>query len=128
MWSLGCILYELLTGNILFDIDDIDEYKENQTRIHLYYIINTCGMLPQHMIEKSNNIIFFTKDLKYIKCNHEFDTLKSIIKQIKKICVKKNIENEYEILLLDFILQLLAIDPQDRISSESALQHPIFKF
>jgi len=40
IWALGCTFYELLTGEILFDPDDLDNNEEYN---HLKLIIELCG-------------------------------------------------------------------------------------
>ena len=42
MWSLGCIVYELITGSPLFPAHDENELLE--------YFVVTIGNLPPHMI------------------------------------------------------------------------------
>lgn len=48
VWSLGCIAYELVSGELLFDCDSDSEmeYQEN----HLANIVETVGTLPEYMI------------------------------------------------------------------------------
>jgi len=43
MWSLGCILYELIIGQPLFPAKDENELME--------YVIITVGEFPQYMLE-----------------------------------------------------------------------------
>lgn len=122
MWSLGCTIYELLTGDILFDPDDNDIDRE-----HLYLITKSLGSIPQHMINmcKSKDL-FFTKDkrirsFKNIKYTSLIDKIMASI-DIEDTTDKKNTI----ILLLDLMMKLLVIDPEKRMSSEQAQKHQVF--
>ena len=55
MWSVGCVLYEMITGVPLFPA-----YDENEL---LEYFIITVGDIPQFMINQSKKYKqFFKKD------------------------------------------------------------------
>jgi len=45
MWSLGCILYELITGSPLFPAKDENELME--------YFIITIGEFPDYMLSQA---------------------------------------------------------------------------
>lgn len=51
IWSVGCIMHELLTGQILFDPGE-DEYL-NTDHYHLLMIEQICGKIPNELIEQS---------------------------------------------------------------------------
>ena len=63
MWSLGCILAEIYTGNVLFQNDSIQSM--------LARIIGICGPIPNWMYEKGKLVNdFFTKEkLLYMEPN-----------------------------------------------------------
>ena len=46
MWSIGCILYELYSGEILFPTHDDEE--------HLCLIEKLCGVFPSRMIDNGD--------------------------------------------------------------------------
>lgn len=51
VWSIGCIIYELLTGKVLFNpIKD----RNCRNRNHLYDFYCIFGPIPNNVIEKSN--------------------------------------------------------------------------
>lgn len=51
IWSLGCIIYELLTGEYLFDIDRELSYND-KNRQHLAQIEEMFGKIPQDLVLK----------------------------------------------------------------------------
>jgi serine/threonine-protein kinase SRPK3 len=60
LWALGCTLYELVMGKILFDPDKLDI---DDKRYMLSKIYNTIGPLPDELIDKSPlKQVFFTND------------------------------------------------------------------
>lgn len=107
MWALGCTLYELLMGSVLFDPDDV---KSMQNRYHLFKIINYLGDIPYNMKKASKMYdVYFRTD--------------GIIKGITYInypliweeFIKKNTDK-----LLPVLLKLLKTDPSKRIDCSTA--------
>ena len=70
-WSLGCTLYELITGVVLFNPFDetlIDEYDDIEDINLMYLITSTIGMPPIDFINKSKVAdVIFTFDRKAIR-------------------------------------------------------------
>lgn len=55
IWSLGCIMSELFTGNVLFQNDSIQSY--------LAKILGICGPFPEYIFTKGKNSNeYFTKE------------------------------------------------------------------
>ncbi len=67
IWSLGCTIYELITGEILFDPDENNKFS-NTTLNHLYLIDKFCGKLPIDLFKESKyyNNYFKKKKLREI--------------------------------------------------------------
>jgi serine/threonine-protein kinase SRPK1 len=126
MWALGCILYEFLTGRILFDPDDFDG---NEDRYHLYLITKYLGSIPEDMINNSRyKDILFSQDAKRIKGfrNIEFCNIEEKIKgYIEKRYSPEIYENSSTVTsLCDFIKKCLVFN--DRITASESLNLPIF--
>lgn len=116
IWSLGCLLYELITDSILYNPSN-----ENINQEHLMLIIQSVGVIPKYMIDKSPiKDIYFTHDykLKY-KDVIIYDSI------IKKLLNHRTRDTKY-IYLIDLLMKMLIIDPNKRISSDNALKHPLF--
>ena len=98
IWSFGCILYELITGNILF--------KGGQ-----------CGDLScyEELSRKPYNIK-----------GGMFDLIEENVKTMraeKRLAIEIRIRN-YDTKLLDLFQQCMKINKDDRITAEEALKHP----
>lgn len=119
MWSLGCTLYELLTGKILFNPDDYD--ASNIDKHQLYLIVKRLGMIPKHMIEKCpKRELFFSSDRKSVRGykNVQYESL------VSELLTKETRKNKKYVQLIDLIVKLLKIDPEKRISSKEVMTHP----
>lgn len=61
MWSVGCMMYELATGEILFDPHRQPGFSTD--RHHLYDIIRFLGRVPSDLLKKSKKYdVFFRRD------------------------------------------------------------------
>ena len=120
IWALGCTIYEMLTGEILFDADD---FEGNQRRHHFYLIAQKLGLPTLEFLEKSHQKdIFFTTDMKRIK-GYNIDTLSCN----NDICEKLSpyVPEDQRLLFFDFIGKIFTYEP--RPSADELLEHDIFR-
>lgn len=105
IWAIGCTLYELITGNVLFDPDEV-KYMKN--RYHLSKIIMYLGDIPGYMKDKSP-----MRDV-YFKVN-------GLIKGVDSISITTlwNNINKNEVVT-ELLLNLLELDPKKRITAVEA--------
>ena len=110
IWSLGCVLYELLTGDILFDPHKTDDHSVDFN--HVYTLYQLCGDIPDWMIvNSSRKNEFFDKKNKFIKSKPQIWPLCDVIKEYWQ-------DNKLNTSNLDKISKilntLLCIDPKQR--------------
>jgi len=134
IWSLGCILLELHTGEPLFP--GSNEYDQ------MMKIISLLGLPPVHMIESSSKAKkFFNK--KYDDVTHKFiyevkEPKKVVPRDLSTILgvssggpggrrIGESGHSYYDYLKFkDLIYNMLLYDPHKRISIVNALQHSFF--
>ena len=119
IWSIACIIYELLTGDILFDPDKDKEF--NRKTQHIYWMMELLGDLPEWMIRESpKKKEFFEKIgkhkyvLKGVK-NIERYPLKDLLSEIKNI--DKDDLND----LQELMEGMLQYDPRYRFTIDKCI-------
>mmetsp|Transcript_24378 Transcript_24378/g.38333 ORF Transcript_24378/g.38333 Transcript_24378/m.38333 type:complete len:206 (+) Transcript_24378:226-843(+) len=115
MWSLGCILAELWTGKVLFQNDSLSTL--------LARVVGILGGIDEQLLLQGRYTHrFFTKHkILYDRLSDDERSLVYIFP--KRTTLKHRLGTEDE-LFIDFIRQLLQVDPSKRLSAERALQHP----
>ena len=100
IWSIGCMIYELYTGDILFDPDKDKDFSRDFH--HLFLIEEICGEFPKQMIKKSPRNKEFFKNYK-LNCKK-----KSNMINIESL-IKKN--DKLSNLIIMILKNCLKIDP-----------------
>lgn len=143
MWSLGCILAEMHTGEPLFSgADDYDQIKK---------IVTCLGMVPNEMLDKSNvKQRFFLKvggvwKLRQAKEGNAKDDEVNEIGNVDPVAVlsesvvagrlqKKKFPQSEEYnsaenhrLFIDLISKMLVFQPEQRLNPLDALRHPFLQ-
>lgn len=122
MWYVGCVLYELFTGDMLF--------KTHENLEHLAMMEKALGDLLSQLIEKASPAVqaYFGEEGKVrfpppqamasdMECFEEVRRLEEQIGQ----------DNAYNIYFLDLVRRMLVYDPEQRITPRQALRHPFFQ-
>ena len=108
MWSLGCIIAELWTGFVLFQNDSCQSL--------LARVMGIIGPFPAWMLKSGKNVS------KLFNCKNElFVNRQVLVPKRTSLFQRMRVEDE---AFLDFLSQLLQIDPSFRISATQALAHP----
>ncbi|CAG9330885.1 unnamed protein product [Blepharisma stoltei] len=112
MWSLGCILVELYTGNPLFPGDS----EQDQ----LLCFIEHLNAPPQHLINlASKRLLFFDENNEVILVKNH----KGKVRMPGTLSLETVLKGADE-LFIDFIKKCLEWDPTLRITAFQALSHP----
>lgn len=112
LWSIGCMLLELYTSDLLFPVHHTDE--------HLCLVNHICGQIPAKMVPKESP--YFTgAALKDPAC---FPPTKA--RHVRHRQTLKEIVRPRDAEFYDVVKQMLRVDPDDRITAADALKHPFF--
>lgn len=113
LWSLGCVLAELFTGEVLF--------KNDSEQTLLARIIATIGPIPSHLFEGNADLLdqFRENSLFAIDPNGN-----GILSSTLAEPPLEDIIDTEDQHLPSFLRSLLEIDPQHRASAAEALAHP----
>ncbi|KAG6460840.1 hypothetical protein O3G_MSEX012246 [Manduca sexta] len=105
MWSLGCILVEMHTGEPLFSgANEVDQMNK---------IVEVLGMPPDHLLDQAH------------KTRKFFDKLPA--SEGGGYVLKKVNGKDGRLIFIDLILRMLEYDPKQRVTPYYALQHNFFK-
>ncbi|KAI7732327.1 hypothetical protein M8C21_010066, partial [Ambrosia artemisiifolia] len=121
IWSVGCILVELCSGEALF--------QTHENLEHLAMMERVLGFLPQHMLRKADRHAD-----KYIRKGRldwpEGATSRESIKAVQKLPRLQNLIMQHVDHsagdLIHLLQGLLRYDPVDRLTAREALRHPFF--
>ncbi|SOV73831.1 serine/threonine protein kinase [Plasmodium sp. gorilla clade G3] len=119
IWSFACMVFELVTGDFLFNPQKGDRYDKNEE--HLSFIIEVLGNIPKHMIDAGyNSHKYFNKN------NYRLKNIRNIKRYglYKILKYKYNLPEKEISPLCSFLLPMLSVDPQTRPSAYTMLQHP----
>ena len=118
IWSLACMLFELATGDFLFEPRKGETFSKNDD--HLAQIIEAVGKMPKNFaLSGLNSYKYFDKNGKMIRIK------KLIYYPIKDILVKKyNFKEKEAKAFSDFLMPMLEYYPDKRASAKELLKHP----
>ena len=118
IWSLACIVFELVTGDFLFQPEKGETFTKNDD--HVAKFIQTLGKMPKNFAKRGEYYNkFFTKEGKMRRVKE----IKHV--GIKEILVKKYHFKEFEAqALTDFLMPMLEFYPERRASARELLRHP----
>jgi len=113
LWSIGCMLLELYTSDLLFPVHHTDE--------HLCLIQHFCGRIPEKMIPKEGSPYFVDG---FLKDPTAFPPTKA--RHVRHRQTLKEIVRPRDAEFYDVVKNMLRVDPDDRITAKEALLHPFF--
>lgn len=123
IWSVGCILVELFSGELLFDTHENIE--------HLAMMERVLGPIPPRLVRDSTG-----EAEKYFRDERKLDwpegasSMKSVraVQRLLRLedLVAKHTSGHFTDLLVDLLRELLHYDPEERPTAEDALRHRFF--
>lgn len=124
MWSLGCVMYELICHRVLF------RYKSVEENIAKALAINktmACDMYCQgtnyNNLVAKNKFLILSSGMVLRKTDTELaipNRYYNFNDELKKLGCKAE--------LIDFIIKCLRLNPGERLTPEEGLEHPFIKF
>jgi serine/threonine-protein kinase SRPK3/serine/threonine-protein kinase SRPK1 len=118
MWSFACMIFELSTGDYLFDPKTTEEYARDED--HLALTMELLGPVPPNVLQRSRlKRTFFNMrgELRHIK-SLRFWSLENVLRQ------KYKFNPVPARTLASFLLPMLKLDPDARPSARKMLKHP----
>lgn len=121
MWSLGCMVFEMLTGELLFDPQAGDNYSRDED--HLAQMQELLGVIPRRLALRGKH------SKEYFNGNGEL----LHIKQLRfwgpaSVLVEKYGFDRIDAAMIEsFLLPTLTFDPTHRGTADDALDHPWLK-
>ncbi|KAF8819204.1 putative cell-cycle-associated protein kinase SRPK, partial [Cardiosporidium cionae] len=119
MWSFACMIFELVTGEYLFDPKKSKDYDRDED--HLALIMEFFGNFPSSMIRKGlASKKFFLAESKQLKHIPEIRSYELEETLMQRGCLSPTTAAG----LAAFLLPMLKIDPEKRATAEEMLHHP----
>lgn len=130
MWSLGCVIYEMITSRVLFRAkESVQENLAKAMAIDKFWFLETLASKA-----KAKKEFVFGNALKVPIGGNGSEQMGS--EEWMMVVPKGDYDFEGELmsepyqadpLIVDFIRSCLVVDPEKRMRVEEALNHPFFK-
>lgn len=120
IWSVGCLIYELLTGKPLFDPQK--ERRFYTDRAHLYDMMCLLGEIPKELIDRSEKKVDLFKKNGLLKGIVDTMSCESLEDKLKS-----KLEGEHLNCTVSLMKLLLTYLPNGRPTIDSILTHAWFK-
>ena len=118
IWALACIIFELATGEPLFDAESDANFSKKEN--HIWKFIEILGNIPNKIIQRMVNPKIFIDLLKKLTEKKNLNKI-SILELLRK---KYHFKNNESVELNDFLLEMLNYLPEKRPSARKMLSHP----
>ena len=117
VWSFACMMFELLTGDFLFDPRSNEAFDKDED--HLAQMIETLGLMNPRWALSGQ----YAKKL--LNSNGELKSIRQLkIWLLKEVLVEKyRFKLEQAELLNDFLIPMLAFRPEKRITAQECIGH-----
>lgn len=122
IWSLGCVIYELLTGFPLFNPEEKPLTKDIH---HLFLMEKMLGPIPVNMKKKSKRSKFLFDEKRHFHIKN-LEPIKPF--SLEDVLIKQCLFTKREAReISDFLRKTLEYIPSKRATAEELLNHPWVK-
>lgn len=117
IWSFACLVFELITGDYLFDPQPGEDYCKDED--HIALMMELLGPLPAHLCHKrgSKQKMFNERGSLLHISELNFWSLRDVFREKYKIPVQDSDA------MTNFLLPMLYFDPTRRASAKEQLNH-----
>lgn len=118
LWSLACIIFELATGDLLFDPRSGEDYERDED--HLALMIELVGRIPKRVaLGGRHSRDFFNKqgELRHIRRLRMWPMDRVLHEKYK-------VPKAEAMALADFLMPMLHFVPESRATAQESLTHP----
>lgn len=119
VWSVGCIIFELAMGFMMFDTHSSHE--------HLAMMERVLGQIPQKMAEKSKLKYFSKGKLKWDEESSSGRHVRRKVKPLVRYIPREERGNEDWEEMFQMISMMLKYEPSKRSTLSECLEHPFLK-
>ena len=118
IWSTACLIFELITGDFLFEPDEGHSYTKDDD--HIAQIIELLGELPSYLLRngKYTRTFFNSRGLLRNISKLKFWPLKDVLTEKYKFSKDEAKE------ISDFLTPMLQLDPRKRADAGGLVNHP----
>lgn len=116
VWSFGCMLYELLTGEILLNPDDIEDFSED--RYHIYLIHKKIDIFDIDMWNNSKKKYIYLDSENLLKGFNKYNAT-----PFWNDLIQTYGQTDELLIFIDFLMHCLVINPVNRPSVQNLLSH-----
>ncbi|KAF1322401.1 Cmgc/dyrk protein kinase, partial [Globisporangium splendens] len=114
VWSFGCVLAELFTGEVLF--------KNDSEQTLLARIIAAVGPIPSTLLEERDDLVDQFRENEFFTVDNDGNGILAVA-PLQMPSLEQAVQASDK-LFVDFLRSLLRIDPSTRLSASQALLHP----
>lgn len=123
VWSVGCVIYELLTGEILFDPKS--KRRFNRDRYHIYDIIKLIGKPPDNVLNRAEKRDCFFTQRGLLKGTYTVK-YQSIHDRLINKLISRNITPANITVISDLLHKIFVWDCLKRPKPSEILNHVFF--
>jgi len=120
VWSVACLVFELITGDFLFDPKEDKNGNHTRDEDHLALMLELVGQMPRNLYTSGRySKEMFTRRGVLRNITHlEYWGLQAVLHE------KYKVPTDEAIALCSFLTPMLRLDPSKRATAAEALQHP----